>query len=303
MPAVLVSLSAVAPAAGARLRPRPRRLLLRAAASSPGGPLDPESAAAWQRGLPEAHELWQQAAAQAAQATRQELLDSLSSFGADAPSDAVPQASQAAARAALLQFWREAGAAPRGAEALSAACVAAGGRLATCEGAAAKLSQLRRLLPGQDCVALAQREPRVLSLARPDAVVANLTLLAVALSDSGVDPVAFAAQHPPLLWADALDAKLAVCIACLRRWSPRSNAALIIEEFPDLVERVAKHYAKHEFFELPLDIQNAMAVGGGGGGTHYKSWSGDETPDAEGGEDDGSEDDRGGWRHVDNNTD
>ena len=301
MPVALVPLSAVAPAAGARLRPRPRRLLLRAAASSPGGPLDPDSAAAWQRGLPEAHELWQQAAAQAAQATRQELLDSLSfsTRGSDAPPDAAPHASHAA----LLQFWREAGAAPRGAEALSSACVTAGGRLATCEGVAAKLSQLRRLLPGQDCVALAQREPRVLSLARPEAVVANLTSLAVALSDSGVDPVAFAAQHPPLLWADALDAKLAVCIACLRRWSPRSNAALIIEEFPDLVERVAKHYAKHEFFELPLDIQNAMAVGGGGGGTHYKSWSGDETPDAEGGEDDGSEDDHGGWRHVDNNTD
>jgi hypothetical protein len=300
MHVLLLPLSAVAPAAGARLRPRPRRLLQRAAASSPGGPLDPESAAAWQRGLPEAHELWQQAAAQAAQATRQELLDSLSLSVAP---DATPQASQAAAHATLLQFWREAGVAPRGAEALSAACVAAGGRLATAQGAAAKLSQLRRLLPGQDCVALVQREPRVLSLARPEAVVANLTALAVALSDSGVDPVAFAVQHPPLLWADALDAKLAVCIACLRRWSPRSNAALIIEEFPDLVERVAKHYATHEFFELPLDIQNAMAVGGGGGGTHYKSWSGDETPDAEGGDDDGGEDDRGGWRHVDNNTD
>ena len=297
---LLLPLSTVAPVTGARLRPRPRRLLQRAAASSPGSPLDPESAAAWQRGLPEAHELWQQAAAQAAQATRQELLDSLSVGGADAPLDSSPQAS----RAALLQFWREAGVAPRGAEALSSACVAAGGRLATAQGAAAKLSQLRRLLPGQDCVALAQREPRVLSLARPETVVANLTALAVALSDSGVDPVAFAAQHPPLLWADGLDGKLAVCIACLRRWSPRSNAALIIEEFPDLVERVAKHYAKHEFFELPLDIQNAMAVGGGGGGTHYKSWRGDEEPDAEqGGEDDGGEDDRGGWRHVDNNTD
>jgi hypothetical protein len=291
----LALLGSAAAAPGARLRPRPRRLLLRAASS--GAPLDPERAAAWRLGVPEAQELWAQAARQAAQATRLELQESLESLslGSDAP-PTEPQA----AHAALVRTWREAGAASRGADALATACLAAGGRLATPEGAAAKLSQLRRLLPGQDVVALAQREPRALTLARPEKVVANLCSLAMVLADAGVDPVAFAAQHPALLWADGLDAKLAVCVACLRRWSPRSDPALVLEEFPELLERVPRHYANHDFFELPIDVQNAMAVGGGGGGTHYRSWSGDEQPDVEG---DGGEDDQGGWQHSDNNTD
>ena len=250
--------------------------------------------------MPKAQELWKQASELAAEATWQELLDSLSSLGGD--ESTLPPSEPQSALAALARTWREAGATSRGADALAAACLAAGGRLATPEGAAAKLSQLRRLLPGQDVVALAQRDPRALTLARPETVVANLCSLAMVLADAGVDPVAFAAQHPPLLWAEGLDAKLAVCVACLRRWSPKSDPALVLEEFPELLERVPRHYAQHEFFQLPLDIQNAMAVGGGGGGTHYKSWSGDEQPDGED-DGDGGEDDRGGWRHVDNSTD
>lgn len=293
---------AQSPAVGARVRARPRRLLRRCA-FAPDGPDDPERAAAWASGLPEAHALWAEAAAQATEATRRELLESLSlSFRGGEAAAAEEEAD--AARDALARAWTEAGASSRGADALAAACLAAGGRLATPSGCVAKLAQLRRLLPGQDCVALVQREPRALTLARPELVVANLVALSRVFAPSGVDPLALVEQHPALLWIDELDAKLVTCFACLRSWSPRSDPALVLEEFPALIESIQR-YADKEFFQLPLYIQNAMAVGGGGGGTHYRSWSGDEQPDTEGNEadEDGGEDDRGGWQHADNNTD
>ena len=254
---------AVTPACAPR---RQRRRCAAAAARDDQAELDD----AWRKGVPEAAELLARAKRLAADATRRELLESLggaaSGSGAAAPDEL--------AREGVLRTWREAGAPAADAARLAAACFAAGGRLATPDGAAAKLSQLRRMMPGADVLALVARDERVLARTDASTVVANLTALAVALP--GVDPVALAVAHPPLLWADELRDKLAVCLERLAHWSPRSDAALIIEAHPALVERVREYYADKDFHELPMELQNAMAVGGGGGGVHYKSWSGGE---------------------------
>ena len=40
------------------------------------------------------------------------------------------------------------------------------------------------------------------------------------------------------------------------------------------LRRVPDYYTEKEFGDLPIDIANSMTVGGGGGGTYFKSWSG-----------------------------
>jgi hypothetical protein len=224
-------------------------------------------------GVPEASKLLTRATRLAEAATRQELLDSLltATGGASAPLSA---ADAALGREALLRVWTERGASAPAAERLANACEAAGGRLATAAGAAAKLSQMRRLLPGTDVVALAARDDRVLTRTNASSVVQNLCSVAVALPR--VDPVALLAEHPPLLWAEDLAQKLETCMNCFRRWSPTSDVQQLIEAHPALIERIPAFYAGFDFFQLPLELQNAMAVGGGGGGVHYRSWGGFE---------------------------
>ena len=109
-----------------------------------------------------------------------------------------------------------------------------------------------------------------------------------------------AQEHPPLLMAPGLGASIGAALRLLRGWSPRSDPEAILELNPALILRLPKYYEGKEFFQLPIDVQNVMAVGGGaspcalpaprstaadagrrhvtppgGGGTHYRSWSGE----------------------------
>ncbi len=222
-------------------------------------------------GVPEARRLLRQALRQAEAATRQELLESLTAstgMGAAAASSQLEHEG-------LVRALQEVGLSAAAAERLAAACEAAGGRLATADGAAAKLSQLRRLLPGVNVVAMVQRDARALTQTDAALAVRNLTTLAVAMP--AIDPASLCAAYPPLLWyEDDLEGKLRVALAMLRKWSPKSDAQQIVEAHPHLIDRIARFYVGAEFFQLPLELQNAMAVGGGGGGTHYRSWGGFE---------------------------
>jgi len=141
----------------------------------------------------------------------------------------------------------------------------------------AKLEQLQRLLPGVDVFALSGREPRLLSLTTSANVVTNLLAIRKALPQ--VQNVAVLGEScPSLLWAEpeSLRESLSVSLTCLRRWSPKSDAALIMENHPELIERIHRFYERADFHELPLELQNSMAVGGGGGGTSWQSWRGSQ---------------------------
>jgi hypothetical protein len=261
---------------GAALRPRRgarRHAPVRAAVGgSSGGGDDAELQRALSVGVPEARALLKRATRLAEAATRQELLDSLPSL--DAPGTPPPGGAQLA-REGLVRAWREEGLSVAEAERVASACEAAGGRLCTGDGAAAKLSQLRRLLPGVDVVRLVARDDRVLTRTQAAQVVQNLTVVAIAMQR--VDPVGLLASHPPLLWCEDMEAKLTLCLARLRVWTRgTSDVELLLEANPQLVERVPAYYAQAEFFQLPLEIQNMMVVGGGGGGVVYRSWGGFE---------------------------
>ena len=41
-----------------------------------------------------------------------------------------------------------------------------------------------------------------------------------------------------------------------------------------MLHRVPDYYSNATFNELPVDIQNTMTIGGGGGGFAFKSWGG-----------------------------
>lgn len=41
-----------------------------------------------------------------------------------------------------------------------------------------------------------------------------------------------------------------------------------------MVDRIATRYADKDFDDLPVEVQNTMQIGGGGGGHSWRSWSG-----------------------------
>jgi hypothetical protein len=272
--ALLARFPCVPPAAQLHARRGARRhASVRAAAGESSGGIDPELERALSVGVPEARVLLKRATRLAEAATRQELLDSLPSL--EAPGTPPPPGGAQLAREGLVRAWQEEGLSAADAARVASKCEAAGGRLSTGDGAAAKLSQLRRLLPGVDVVRLVARDERVLTRTQAAQVVRNLTVVAVAMQR--VDPVALLASHPPLLWCEDMEAKLSVCLARLRVWTRgTSDVEALLEANPQLVERVPQYYAQAEFFQLPLEIQNMMVVGGGGGGVVYRSWGGFE---------------------------
>ena len=79
---------------------------------------------------------------------------------------------------------------------------------------------------------------------------------------------------PALLLEDDLRAKTEQTLNCFRSWSPSSDAARVVESNPMMILRVPRFYAVREYFELPIDVQNTMAFGGGGGGQTWRHWNG-----------------------------
>ena len=177
---------------------------------------------------------------------------------------------------ALERFWVGEGCKVRDAAQLADFCISEGGRVSEPDALCARLERWRRVLPGVSIAAIATRFPHIVAA---DIAIAIQCMLALSrVLGRNVDVLALVEAHPPLLWAGGQYVEEAATTAMqhLQRWSPRSDPSAILENYPELILRIPKYYADMEFFQLPLQIQNVMAVGGGGGGTHYRSWAGDD---------------------------
>jgi len=136
----------------------------------------------------------------------------------------------------------------------------------------ARLQRLRRLLPEADVLKIATSEPQVLKMDLGQAT-SNLVLLTQAMPSMEVAAVIEA--FPRVLLMEDLKRRLEVCIERLAFWSPRSIASQVLADNPSFLHRIPEYYsAADSFSSLPVDIQNSMAIGGGGGGFAFRSWSG-----------------------------
>ena len=115
------------------------------------------------------------------------------------------------------------------------------------------------MLPGVSIAAVAQRHSDVLTA---DIGAAIRNILALARVFTSLDVMTLVEAHPPLLWAEAgtVEANAEEAIRLLRAWSPRSDPQLILEAYPEFIVRLPRYYGQHEFFQLPIEIQNAMAA-------------------------------------------
>eukprot|EP00873_Tetraselmis_striata_P001722 jgi/Tetstr1/421986/TSEL_001231.t2 len=172
----------------------------------------------------------------------------------------------------LQHFWREEGLANEAAIAQLVEQLTRDGAEPSMDALYARLQRLRRLLPEADVLKIATSEPQVLKMDLGQAT-SNLVLLTQAMPSMEVAAVIEA--FPRVLLMEDLKRRLEVCIERLAFWSPRSIASQVLADNPSFLHRIPEYYsAADSFSSLPVDIQNSMAIGGGGGGFAFRSWSG-----------------------------
>lgn len=67
-----------------------------------------------------------------------------------------------------------------------------------------------------------------------------------------LDVVKLAETAPSLLWTENVAACATQTVDLIRNWSPRSDALVVVETYPELIVRIPKYYADREFHELPV---------------------------------------------------
>lgn len=67
-----------------------------------------------------------------------------------------------------------------------------------------------------------------------------------------LDVIKLAEATPSLLWTDDVATCATRTVDLIRKWSPRSDALIIVETYPELIIRIPKYYANCDFFELPV---------------------------------------------------
>eukprot|EP01025_Chloroclados_australasicus_P026637 TRINITY_DN2644_c1_g1_i3.p1 TRINITY_DN2644_c1_g1~~TRINITY_DN2644_c1_g1_i3.p1 ORF type:complete len:236 (-),score=10.58 TRINITY_DN2644_c1_g1_i3:370-1077(-) len=135
-----------------------------------------------------------------------------------------------------------------------------------------QLHQLQVLMPGINFVHLVAQHPNALII-EPWELVDRLLLIRRYMEN--IDAVEFACQEPRLLTCDRLQERLEMCGNVLKGVLPSQYTLKyvkkIIKENPQFVFRLERFQGK-SFSELPMDVQNQLAIAGGGGGASYKSW-------------------------------
>mmetsp|Transcript_7069 Transcript_7069/g.19969 ORF Transcript_7069/g.19969 Transcript_7069/m.19969 type:complete len:257 (-) Transcript_7069:446-1216(-) len=135
----------------------------------------------------------------------------------------------------------------------------------------AKLQRLRRLLPEVDVVKMAVKDPRVLQM---DIAAATQNLVDLVQALPGQDISAAITGFPAALAMPDLRRRLDITLDRLHFWSHRSIVPMVLADNLWMLHRVPDYYSNATFDQLPMDIQNTMTIGGGGGGFHFKSWGG-----------------------------
>lgn len=234
--------------------------------NAPGGSEELEEA--FKRALPEAEELYARAVKLAEEQTRRELLQSLASEAGPGGADAgAPSSALRVEEEALLRVWLDEGVKQTTAVRLAARCIMLGGPQADADALFARLERWRRVLPGASVKRIVERDDALLTA---DISLAIRNVLALTTALPKLDVVKLVEDQPSLLWAEDVGANAQVAMRLLRGWSPKSDPQVILENYPELIQRLPKYYDGFEFFQLPIEIQNVMAVGSGGGGTQNK---------------------------------
>ncbi|KAG1666230.1 hypothetical protein FOA52_011530 [Chlamydomonas sp. UWO 241] len=137
----------------------------------------------------------------------------------------------------------------------------------------AKLSRLRRILPGVDVVALVAADPRVLSCSIEGAL---LNMIALVEGLPGKDVVSLVSSRPRLLWLDDVRGRLAKSVGKLMSVHPSGDARVvtdIIADNPGLLWRIPDYYMEARLIdEFPIEIQNMMVLSDAGIGFLHKYW-------------------------------
>ncbi|KAF8070915.1 TPS5 [Scenedesmus sp. PABB004] len=245
-----------------------RRHVAAAAAAAGSGPFDERT----RRALREAAAILAEAQELAQQQTMAALMSSWQADGGSSAEGAEPDPP-----GALEAFLVEAG--------LSGATAArlvreleADADFAPClrlQTLAQRLAAVSRALPGADAAAMVAAEPRLLLTSSAQLVEALVTL--VLGLPPGRDVAAVAAECPKLLVLDDLPRRLRAAERKLVELHPSHSpevVAALLADNPALIWRMAYYEAARALDDLPVELQNAMVLGGKGLGFLQTYWRG-----------------------------
>eukprot|EP00803_Ostreobium_quekettii_P002926 evm.model.scf_229.6 EVM.evm.TU.scf_229.6 scf_229:64847-65602(-) len=146
---------------------------------------------------------------------------------------------------------------------------------------ASKLERLEGILPDVDVIELLAKDASLLDV---DLYLAVHNMVALCDHLQGNSVTGVISSCPKLLRCTDLDGQLCRVMQKLESLLPRWKRTMLVNlvsEYPELIFRLHLHLDK-SFSELPIDIQNVLAIGGGGGGSLFRSWKksslDDQTP-------------------------
>lgn len=208
--------------------------------------------------LHEAAELYMQAKTLSDNQVRSELMES---WMLDSrPAGATSQAEEATTDASrLTSFWVEQGLTEKQAGRVSQEILKRDA-YADVSQVAAKISILYRILPEGDVAAMVCKDVSVLDV-DPNVAVRNLVILVEAFANR--DVVEMVSKQPSLLTVDDLEARINRSVQKLVEIHPSKSAETvknIIEEHPQLLNRMDYYSHVTSLEDLPIDIQNMMII-------------------------------------------